>query len=123
MSRALVVTVFIGLVYNPPNDNGIWTDRIRTWADGVFSSQEFEAFLEMEGPHLEEQDIEKLRELVDWSNIWFINKLERDTFAVQSVLNQNGHGIILRGSGHQRNIENGLTRACLNSTNSLRSQL
>ena len=46
----------------------------------------------------------------------FANDSERDTFAVDTILNQGGNGVVLRGIGHQKNMESRLTKACLEST-------
>ena len=60
-----------------------------------------------------------MRTYVSLQNEERITHQERDDFAVQSILNQEGNGLVLRGSAHQEYIENALTEACLNSRRSL----
>ena len=44
---------------------------------------------------------------------------ERDIPVTNSILAQEGNGIVLRGAAHQKNVEGGLTQACLDSRKSL----
>ena len=78
--------------------------------------QDFEEFLKtqrIEDPEV----IEKLRGFVNLENELDTISQERDNFAIGLILEQEGNGIVLRGSAHQEYVESGLTRACLNSTN------
>ncbi len=59
--------------------------------------------------------ITKLREFIDLQNAFAITHQERDDFAVQSILNQKGNGIVLRGISHKESVENGLTQVCVDS--------
>ena len=83
--------------------------------DQSYNSQE----LKEEGFDLFE-DNPSIAELVrDWFDLLdniSANDSERDTFAIDTILNQNGSGVVLRGRGHQKNVEDSLTQACLDST-------
>ena len=82
------------------------------------NSQELEDFFRIhriENP----EAIRELRDYVDLENEFKAANQERDVFVVKSILDQEGNGIVLRGSAHQENVESGLTQACLESTRSL----
>ena len=59
--------------------------------------------------------IELIRDWFDVLDDFSANNLERDIFAVETILSQSGNGVVLRGRGHQENMEHGLTQACLES--------
>ena len=68
------------------------------------------------------EDPEFRRKIRDYVDLWNENTIaqqERDAFVVQSILALGGNGLVLRGSAHQENVENGLTQACLTFTRSL----
>ncbi len=82
----------------------------------LIAPQDFEEFLKTQ--RIEDLEaIEKLRGFVNLENELDTISQERDNFAIGLILEQEGNGIVLRGSAHQEYVESGLTHACLNSTN------
>ena len=80
-----------------------------------YNSQE----LKEEGFNLFENNPNMIELIRDWFDVlddFSASNLERDIFAVDTVLSQSGNGVVLRGIGHQENMENRLTKACLEST-------
>ena len=80
----------------------------------LIDSRELEEFFTSSG--IEDSElIRRIRDYVDLRNENTIAQQERDKFVVDSILVQEGNGLVLRGSAHQENVEGGLTQACLES--------
>ena len=71
--------------------------------------EEFLKSQRVENPEI----IGEIEAYVDAWNEEIIGHQERDEFVVDSILAQEGNGVVLRGSAHQENVESGLTKACL----------
>ena len=83
----------------------------------LYGSEEVEELL-LENLNLFEDNphvSEVIRDFLHWIDELSINIDRRDDFVVEKILEQEGNGVILRGSAHQKNVESGLTQACLDS--------
>ena len=81
------------------------------------SPQELEVFLA--NHKLSSEFIQEIKDFVDSVNRLVIEDVRRDAFAVETILSQDGNGLVLRGRAHQEKIESGLTQACLDSMGGL----
>ena len=74
-------------------------------------TEEFFTSSGIENPEL----IKKIEGYIDLRNELTITHQQRDAYVIQLILNQEGSGLVLRGSAHQENVESGLTQVCVDS--------
>ena len=81
--------------------------------DEELEPQEVEVILE--DLNFEDPGVGVVRDFIDWSNNWIRNTKAQDEFIFQSILDQDGHGLVIGNRLHRRYLEDRLQEACLES--------